>query len=106
MSGLGIPEILMNIMTCHEYTRSPNSSVIISFHNELVPYYISKVFYPVEKEDGMYNNIPEAVMDEINGVGIYKDDHTMKTTATTYAYHRPTNNYLVSYFYQTYCALQ
>ena len=39
LPGLVIPEIFLNIMTRHGYARSPNSSVILSCVNALVPYY-------------------------------------------------------------------
>ena len=43
-SVLGIPEILMNIMICHGFDRSPNSSVIPPCSNALVPYYTPNLF--------------------------------------------------------------
>ena len=81
-SGLVIPEILNNINTCHGYARPPNSSVILSCHNALVKYSVPKGFYPVEKEDGTYKNIPLSVMKKINGVGIHEDDSTLKCQAS------------------------
>ena len=69
-------------MTCHGYARSPNSSVILSFYYALVPYYTPKRFYPVEKEDGTYKNIPEDVMEKVNGVGIHKYDNILKCQAS------------------------
>ena len=42
MSGLGVPEILMNIVSCHGYVKSSISTVILKCCNTLVPYYISK----------------------------------------------------------------
>ena len=78
LSGLVIPEILTNIMTCNGYARYPNPYIILSCRNELVPYSIPKGFYPVENNDGIYNNIPEDVMHQINGVGIHEYNSILK----------------------------
>ena len=40
-SGLGIPEILMNIMSYHIFVKSPISTIILKCSNSLVLYYIS-----------------------------------------------------------------
>ena len=48
-SGLGIPEILMNIMSCHFFSKLAISTVILTCRSTSVPYYLSKGFIIVEK---------------------------------------------------------
>ena len=55
---LGIPDILINIISCHGFVKSSISTVILTYHNALVPYYLSKGFFVVETEVGGVDNIP------------------------------------------------
>ena len=57
-SGLGILDIFMNIMSCHGFVKSSVSTVILTCHNYLVMYYLSKGFVVVETEVGGVDNIP------------------------------------------------
>ena len=47
--GLSITEILMNIMSCHDFSKLTTSEVILTFRSAPVPYYLSKGFFIVEK---------------------------------------------------------
>ena len=58
LSGLEIPEILMNIIPCYVFAKSSIYTVILTFHNSLVPYYYSKRFVVFETEVGGVDNIP------------------------------------------------
>ena len=49
LSGLGIPEILMNIMPCHGFSKLTTSTVILTCHSAFVPYYWTKRVFIVEK---------------------------------------------------------
>ena len=60
MSGLVIPEILMNIMSCRGFSRSLIST-----------YYLSKLFVIVETEEGGLYNIPIRVKNKINAVNLH-----------------------------------
>ena len=44
--GFGVPEILMNIMSCHGFSKSSISTVILTYQSALVN--ISKIFVIVE----------------------------------------------------------
>ena len=54
-SWLGIPEILMNIMTCYGFSKVKTSTVILTCCTSLVPYYFSKVFIIDGKLQGFFN---------------------------------------------------
>ena len=66
LSGLIIPETIMNIMSCHGFSKPTISTVIITCLSVLVPYYLSELFFIVEKEEGIFENIPEKVLNKIN----------------------------------------
>ena len=50
LSGLGIPEILMDIISYHDFSNFTISTMVITCHGALVTCYLSKVFIIVEKE--------------------------------------------------------
>ena len=58
LSGLGIPEILMNIMSWHGSAKYSILAVILTCHNSLVTYDLSKGYVIVETEVGAVDNIP------------------------------------------------
>ena len=60
-SGLGIPDIFMNIMSCHEFSKSSISTVILKCCSALAPYHLSKGFVIFEAEEGGIDNIPMSV---------------------------------------------
>ena len=49
VSGMGIPELLMNIISCHVFGNNKNSVVIFSCRRKLVDCYLSKGFVIIEK---------------------------------------------------------
>ena len=49
ISGIGIPELLINIISCNVFVNDTKSDVILSCHRKLVDYYISKGFVILEK---------------------------------------------------------
>ena len=42
--GIGIPELLLNLVSCHGFMKKPNSTVILNFQTRLINNYLYKVF--------------------------------------------------------------
>ena len=42
LSGIGIPEVLTNIMYCHVFSKENQSTVILTCQSALISYYLSK----------------------------------------------------------------
>ena len=61
LSGLGINEILMNIMSYHSLAKSTTLRVIFACLTALVPYYISKGSIIIETEVSGVDDIPRNV---------------------------------------------
>ena len=40
--GIGISELLRNLVSCHGFMKKPNSTVTLNFRNRLVKSYLSK----------------------------------------------------------------
>ena len=57
-------EILMNIMSCSDFSKMTTSTVIFIRRSSLVPYYLSKVFIIVKKVDGVFVNIPDPFIEK------------------------------------------
>ena len=38
--GIGIPEVLMHLISYHIFTKKTNSTIILLCHNQLVEYYL------------------------------------------------------------------
>ena len=43
--GIGIPELLLNLVSFHRFMKKPNSTVILNFRSRLVNNYLEKGFY-------------------------------------------------------------
>ena len=74
MSGMGIHAILINIMSCHRFSKSETLTVILKWISTLVPYYLNKVFLIVETEEGGADNIKITTKEKINAVNLYNKD--------------------------------
>ena len=78
-SWMGIPEILMNFMSCHGFSMNQLSKFILTWRILLVTYYFSKLF-----EAGL-DNVPGREQKKINAVDLHdKYSHiTCKTEITS-----------------------
>ena len=46
--GIGIPELLLNLLSCHGFVNKPNSTVVLNVQSRLINNYLAKVFYIIE----------------------------------------------------------
>ena len=61
----------MNIMSCHGFSKSSISTVILTCHSALVTYYLYKVFSVVKTEEVGIDNIPMTVKNKTNADNLY-----------------------------------
>ena len=61
-------------MTCHGFSVSTISTVILTCQSAHVPYYLAKEFFIVEKEEGCFKNILEEVLKQINASPLHHKD--------------------------------
>ena len=71
----------MNIVSCHVFAKSSVLAVILTWHNALVPYYLSKVFVIVEIEVVGVDNIPISVKEQISAADLRKEEITLTCKA-------------------------
>ena len=81
LSGLGIPEILMNIMSYYGFAISSISIVILKCCSALVPCYRSKVFSVFETKEGGIYNILTSVKNKINADNLHPEESLITSKA-------------------------
>ena len=72
----------MNIISCRGIFKSSISTVIFTCINDLVPYYLSKVFVINETEVGGFDDIKITVK-KINATRLHKEESLLICKAAT-----------------------
>ena len=67
----------MNIMSCHIFVKYSISTVILTSHNVLGPYYFSKWIFVVEIEGGCADNIP-IIVKKNDVTNLHKEESILK----------------------------
>ena len=75
--GIGIPELLLNLVSCHGFMTKSNSTVTLNFRSRLINNYLSKGFFIIEQGSKQLNLIPNYVISRINLVDQLKTDYVM-----------------------------
>ena len=96
LSGMRIPEIVMNIMSCHVFSKYPISTVILSYDSSLVQYYLNEIFFIAETEEGGPYNTPITVKDQINAVNLHKEDNLLTYKAEIPSIVKTLNKIIIS----------
>ena len=68
-----ISEILMNVMSCHGFSKDQLWTVILTCLSTLVPYHLSKGSVVLEIEEDGLDNVPGGVKNKINDVDLYDE---------------------------------
>ena len=64
--GIGIPDLSMNLMSCHGFLKNINSVVILKFPKRMLEYYFSKGFAILECNDNNLAKLRNKVKQIIN----------------------------------------
>ena len=76
-SWLGIPKILMNVMSCHDFSKPTTSKVIITYHKALVLYHLTREFRIVKKVKCVFYNSSERVLRKTNTSPLHEKDRLL-----------------------------
>ena len=63
--GIGIPDILLNLLSCHGFLKNNESVVIIKFPNRMSEYYFNKGFVIFECDEEHLKKLPLEVKRQI-----------------------------------------
>ena len=63
--GIGIPDILLNMLSCHGFLNNNDSIVILKFHNRMSEYYFNKGFIELTCDEDHLNKPPLSVKQRV-----------------------------------------
>ena len=72
-----ILEFLMNLMSCHGFTKDINSTVIVSFRNWSVEYHLEKEFVIIEHNSNTLSSVPSEMKQIIRATNMHNSDFVM-----------------------------
>ena len=75
--GIGIPELLLNLVSCNGFIMKLNSTVVLKFQSRLINNYLSKGLYIIEQGSKQLNLTPNDIILRINLVDQLKKDYVM-----------------------------
>ena len=76
-AGIGIPKLLMNIMSCHGFTKDNNTTVILTCRSKLVSYHLSKEFLIPENNSDALIDVPKRVNQQISAEDLHPNYDVM-----------------------------
>ena len=82
--GIGIPELLMNLVYFHGFMKRRNSTVILNCQSHLMNNYLSKRFYIIEKNSNQLSMLPNYFKLRINLIDQMNTDFFMAKTFPPY----------------------
>ena len=77
VSGIVVPELLMNIISCHIFANNKESAVILSCRSKLVDYYFQKNYVLLKNNSKVFNNVPLRVKQRINAENLSLNNFVM-----------------------------
>ena len=75
--GIGIPDLLMNLLLCHGFLKNMNSVVILKCPKRMLEYYFSKVFSILEYNTNNLAKLPNEVKQIIHAEETDNSDYVM-----------------------------
>ena len=95
LSGIGIPEIVLNIVSCYGFVHYKNSTLILTCRSKLVLYHLSKGFLIFEQAYQALKNVTLRVQNRINDINMFDCDYIVScSTAITSVLNTLNNIYL------------
>ena len=81
--GIGIPEVLMNLISWYGLMKKPNSVVIFNCRYRLVNYYLANSFVVIKHNYNQLSSVPNDVKLGIRDIDNQKIDFVMACTIAT-----------------------
>ena len=74
---IGIPEILLNIVSCYGFIQDKNSTLLLTCRIKLVSHYLSRGFLIIEQASQALKNFLMIVQNHIHAIIMYDSDSIM-----------------------------
>ena len=75
--GIGITELLLNLLSFHGFIKKPNPTVLLNFWTCLINNYLSKGFFIIEQNKNQVSFLPNAMKLRMNLIDQLAIDHVM-----------------------------
>ena len=75
--GIGIPEVLINLILCHVFTKKKKSTIVLLRHTQLVEYYLEKGLVILLHNYKNLSSLPNEAKQIILVINIHKSDYVM-----------------------------
>ena len=80
--GIGIPDIFMNMVSCHGFINNNDYIVILKCPNQMSQYYFNKGFTEIECDKDHLKKIPDLVKEQVGVVLSENIDLVMQCSTT------------------------
>ena len=94
--GMGIPDLLMNLMSCHGFLKNVNSIVILKYPKRILEYYFSKGFAILECNVNNLAKLPNEVKQRIHAEETGNPDKVMTCIKKILSTSNTRKNWLVN----------
>ena len=78
---IGIPELLLNLVSCHGFVDNPNSTDILNYRSRLVNRYSAKVFFVIENNSNQLSSLLNDVKLRIHAIEQLEIDFVIEKKA-------------------------
>ena len=80
--GFGIPDLLMNLLSCQDFLKNNDSVVILKFPNRMFEYYFNKGFIIFDCDEINLKRLPYEVKDRVGAEVTVNSDKVMICSTT------------------------
>ena len=80
--GIGIPDIVMNIVSCHGFINNNDSIVILEYPNRMSQYYFNKGFTEIICDEERLKKLPDLVQKRVGAELSENTDLVMQCSTT------------------------
>ena len=94
--GLGIPDLLLNLLSCQGFSKKNESIVIPRFPNGMFEYYFNKGFIIFNCDENNLKRFPSEVKDRVGAEVTVNSDKAMICSTTIPSTSNTLNNLLVN----------
>ena len=101
--GIGVPDILLNMFSCHGFLNNNESIVIIKCPNRMSEYYFNKGFIQLTCDEDHLNKLPKLVQQRVGAEPKVNSELVMLFKTTIISTSNTLKNlFLSSYYHESY----
>ena len=94
--GIGIPDLLLNLLSCHGFSKNSESVVMLKFPHRMPEYYFNKGFFIFDCDEVTLKRLPSQVKDRVGAEVAVNSDLVMLCYTTIPSTSNKLKNLLVN----------